>query len=173
MNGGMNAMKRLKSSVFVFGLVTSLALVTSCSDGLYEDSLDYNTSLASDTAIEGAEAVYISINQVRNNQIDNQQAITEEDAIFNLLVADEHPVEISLENPTEKVRTIHMDICDEEDFLTLKRCEITDRTAGFLCRASEAPNGCCSVQLFSLSASTVIDEGAGPIFVLKYDYISL
>jgi hypothetical protein len=136
---------------------------------LYEDSLDYNTSLASDTAIEGAEAVYISINQVRNNQIDNQQAITEEDAIFNLLVADEHPVEISLENPTEKVRTIHMDICDEEDFLTLKRCEITDRTAGFLCRASEAPNGCCSVQLFSLSASTVIDEGAGPIFVLKYD----
>jgi hypothetical protein len=164
---GMDTMKRLKSSVLVFGLVTSLELVTSCSDGLYEDNPDYNTSLASETATEGAETVYISINQVGNDQTDNQRAV-EEDSIFSLLVADEHPVEISLENPVEKVRTIQMDICDEEDFLTLRRCEITDRTAGFLCRASEVSNGCCSVRLFSLSASAVIEEGAGPIVVLKY-----
>jgi len=163
-------MKRLKSSVLVFGLVASLALVTSCSDGLYKDNLDHNTTLSSDTAIEGAEAVHISINQVGNNQIDNQRVVGKEgDTIFSLLLADEHPVEINLENPVEKVRTIQMAICDEEDLLTLKRCEITDRTAGFLCRASESRNGCCSVQLFSLSASGVIEEGSGPIVVLKYN----
>ena len=162
-------MKRLKSSMLVFGLVASLPLVTSCADGLYEDNLEYNTSLASDAAIEGAEAVYISINQVGNNQIDNQRALEqEENSIFSLLVVDEHPVEISLENSVEKVKTLQMAICDEEDFLTLRRCEITDRTAGFLCRASESSNGCCSVQLFSLSPSALIDEGSGPIVVLKY-----
>jgi hypothetical protein len=167
---GMNTMERLKSSVLVYGLIASLALVTSCADGLYEDKPDYNTYLASDAAIEGAEAVYLSINQVDNDQIVNQRALEqEENSIFSLLVADEHPVEISLENPIEKVKTIQMAICDEEDFLTLKRCEITDRTAGFLCRASEGSNGCCSVYLFSLSASAVIEEGSGPIVVLKYD----
>ena len=163
-------MKRLTTtSVLVFGLVTSLALVTSCSDGLYEDDLDYNTSLASDAAIEGGEAVHITINQVGNDQIDNQRVVEKsDDSIFSLLVADEHPVEISLENPLEKVKTIQMDICDEDDFLTLKRCETTDRTAGFLCRASESSNGCCSFLLFSLSVSGAIDQGTGPIVVLKY-----
>jgi len=164
---GLDTMKRLTTGVLVFGLVASLALVTSCSDGLYEDDPDYNTFLASDTAGEGAETVYITINQIGNDQTDTQRAV-EEDSIFSLLVADEHPVEISLENPLEKVRTIQMDICDEEDFLTLRRCEITDRTAGFLCRASEISNGCCNVRLFSLSASAAIDEGSGPIVVLKY-----
>jgi len=165
----MDTMKRLKTSVLAFGLVTSLALATSCSDGLYEEDPDYNTSLASDTAIEEAEPVYISINQVGNDQIDTQGLVQKaDDSLFTLLAADEHPVEISLENPQEKVRTIQMDICDEEDFLTLKRCEITDRTAGFLCRASESSNGCCSLRLFSLSASAVIEEGSGPIVVLKY-----
>jgi hypothetical protein len=136
---------------------------------LYEDDLDYNTSLASDTATGGVEAVYITINQVGNDQIDNQRVVEKaDDSIFSLLVADEHPVEISLENPADKVKTIQMDICDEEDFLTLRRCEITDRTAGFLCRASESSNGCCTVRLFSLSVSAVIDQGSGPIVVLKY-----
>ena len=88
--------------------------------------------------------------------------------IFDASSVEDSPVEINLENPDHKVESITMDVCDEDDYLSLDGCEITERTEGFLCRASEGCNGCCTIMLFSMSGSTVIEEGAGPIFTLQY-----
>ena len=61
-----------------------------------------------------------------------------------------------------------MEVCDEDDYLSLMRCEVTERTEGFLCRAFEGGNGCCTVTLFGMTGSPVIEQGTGPIFTLRY-----
>lgn len=89
----------------------------------------------------------------------------------------DNPVAVSLANPDDIVKAVQMDICDVGNFLTPVRndnppeydgCELTDRTAGFDCLVNELPNGCCRVLLFS-DGGTLIEEGEGPVFTLKYD----
>ena len=78
------------------------------------------------------------------------------------------PVEVSLENPADRIKGIQLDICDVDDYLIYTGCEITDRTVGFTCSTSEIDNGCCCVMLFSLTGS-LIEIEKGFIFTLKYD----
>ena len=81
--------------------------------------------------------------------------------------------EISLTNINDKVRTLQLDICDMENYLTCTRCEPTARTAGFSCFVQELENGCCRVVLVNFEyAYALIDEGTGPIFTLQYDVSS-
>ena len=109
------------------------------------------------------EAVYITIDQV-------QPDITEESGLIT--TASEDPdvnaIAINLDNTINKVARISMEICTEDNYLTLEGCDITDRTDGFLCRSWDSGNGCCSVSLFSMNRLSVIEEGTGPIFILRY-----
>ena len=109
------------------------------------------------------EAVYITINQV-------QPDITEEAEIITIASenSDSNAIEITLENQINKVSRINMEICTEDDYLTLAGCDTTDRTDGFLCRSWNSGNGCCSVSLFSMNRLSVIEEGTGPICILRY-----
>lgn len=109
------------------------------------------------------EAVYITINQV-------QPDITEESGIITVASegSDGNAIAITLENPIHKVARINMEICTEDNYLALAGCDTTDRTDGYLCRSWNAGNGCCSVSLFSMNGLSVIEEGKGPIFILRY-----
>ena len=106
---------------------------------------------------EGEEAVHITINQVQQDAITLSSESSHEPA-----------VEINLDNSAHKVETIHMEICTEDNHLTFAGCDTTDRTGGFLCRPRVSGNGCSSVTLFSMNRLGVIEEGTGPICVLRY-----
>ncbi len=109
------------------------------------------------------EAVYITIKQV-------QPDITEESGIITVASegSDANAIAITLENPIHKVARINMEICNEDHYLALAGCDTTDRTDGYLCRSWNSGNGCCSVSLFSMNRLSVIEEGTGPIFILRY-----
>lgn len=79
-----------------------------------------------------------------------------------------NPVEVSLDNPGEKVGGVQMDICDVDDYLSCGECETTGRTSDFDCFANEI-NGCCRVVLFSKIPGGLIGAGTGPIFTLDYE----
>ena len=140
--------------IILFAII-SFSFSTSCSD-----------ALASGEFLQDTDAVYITINQVVDPG-DPQVAVVN---LFDTssTSGDSTPVEINLENPVHEVSRITMNVCDEDDYLALMRCEVTERTEGFLCRAFEGTDGCCSVMLFSMTGSGVIDQGAGPIFTLQY-----
>jgi hypothetical protein len=157
-------MKNLDGRLIIFCLVISFSFSTSYSEGVYADSLDYSDVFALSEFMQDTEAVYISINQVVSQDEPEIPAVN----VFDASSVEDSPVEINLENPVHKVKSISMDICDEDDYLALMRCEITERTEGFLCRASESGDGCCSVMLFSMGGATAIEEGSGPIFTLQY-----
>jgi hypothetical protein len=80
----------------------------------------------------------------------------------------ENLIEVSLDNPGNKVKGVQVDICDVADYLICTGCEITDRTTGFTCYFNELGDGCARVELFSLT-DDLIDKGDGPIFILKFD----
>jgi hypothetical protein len=81
---------------------------------------------------------------------------------------DGNPVEVRLDNPIHLVSAVEFDICDEGDYLTCTGCETTERTSDFNCDTNEfEENGCCRVVLVSESGD-LIEEGTGPIFILKY-----
>jgi len=109
------------------------------------------------------EAVYITINQVQPDETGEAGIIT-----FSSEGSDSNDIEITLENPIHKVGRINMEICAEDDYFILAGCDTTDRTDGFLCRSWDSGNGCCSVSLFSMSRLSFIEEGTGPIFILRY-----
>ena len=87
------------------------------------------------------------------------------------------PVEVSLDNPDDKVGAIQMDLCDVDNFLTPSAdgCETTDRTTDFTCATIELPNGCLRVLLFYVPPSEeedrFIEVGTGPIVTLKHDVL--
>jgi hypothetical protein len=111
----------------------------------------------------GEETVYITINQADQDAAEEAGMIT--------LASDgtsEDSIEVSLENSTHKVATMNMEICTEDNYLTLAACVTTDRTGGFLCRARSSGNGCSSITLFSMNRLGVIEEGTGPIFIVRY-----
>jgi len=82
----------------------------------------------------------------------------------------DNPVNVSLENLSDKVRGITVDVCDIDNYLTCTRCEITDRTPGFWCSTNELANGCVKIILASFSGE-VIEKGIGPIFTLYYNVL--
>jgi hypothetical protein len=157
-------MKNLDGRLIIVCLVISFSFSTSFSEGLCAEGLDGSDVLALSEFLQDTEAVYISINQVVGQGAPEVGAVN----VFDASSAEDSPVEINLENPGHQVERIIMDVCDEDDYLSLMRCDITERTEGFLCRASESGDGCCSVMLFSMSGSSVIEEGTGPIFTLQY-----
>jgi len=157
-------MKEFQIRVLWFSLVIGLSFFTFYSDSALAENWDGNTVYPFSDVLEGTATVYISINQV-NTAETQHQTIVEETAA---LTAPESPVEIHLENPTHAVKTVQMEVCDEDNYLTLVTCVTTDRTAGFLCRASESSTGCCNVTLFTMYPTVTIAEGSGPIFLLNY-----
>jgi hypothetical protein len=157
-------MKNLEGKLIIVCLLISFSFSTSFSDSLYEEGFDNGEILVLGEFMQDTEAVSISINQVVNRD----EAVNEEINAFNASSVENSPVEINLENQDQKVKSIIMDVCDEDDYLSLMRCEVTERTEGFLCRASEGDNGCCMVMLFSMVGSSVIEQGTGPIFTLQY-----
>lgn len=140
--------------IILFAII-SFSFSTSCSD-----------VLASGEFLQDADAVYITINQV----VDPGEPQVPVVNLFDTssTSGDDAPVEINLENPLNEVSRITMNVCDQDDYLALMRCEVTERTEGFLCRAFEVGDGCCSVMLFSMTGSSAIAQGTGPIFTLQY-----
>ena len=148
-------MKNFAVIMITLFAVISFSFSTSCSD-----------ALASSEFLQDPDAVYITINQI----VGPGEPPVSEVNLFDTsgTSEDNDPVEINLENPVHEVSRISMEVCDEDDYLALMRCEVTERTAGFLCRASESDDGCCSIMLFSMTGSSTIAQGTGPIFTLQY-----
>jgi uncharacterized protein YjdB len=143
-------------------LVIGLSFFTFYSDSAFSESWNNDTAYPFSDTLE--ETVYISINQVNTTETENQSTLEQAANV----TTNDNPVEIHLENPTHAVKTVQMEVCDDDDYLTLTTCVTTDRTAGFLCRANESSTGCCSVRLFSMFPNVTIAEGSGPIFILNH-----
>lgn len=77
-------------------------------------------------------------------------------------------LEVGLDNPSDRVRSIQMDVCDYEDYLSCTGCEPTERTSDFLCTSEEQENGCCRIIFIDLGGGS-ITEGAGSVLVITYD----
>ena len=77
-------------------------------------------------------------------------------------------ISVSLENQSNQVKGVQVDICDVDDFLACTSCDTTERTASLDCSSNELENGCCRIILFSLSGGC-IEEGTGPVFALNYN----
>ncbi len=80
----------------------------------------------------------------------------------------DNPVDIILNNPSEKVKAVTLDVCDVDDYLTFATCETTDRSSNFSCAATEKEDGCVGVSFFVVG-DDLIEEGNGPIFTLNFD----
>jgi hypothetical protein len=109
----------------------------------------------------GEEAVYITIHQADQGEA-GSIALASDDSNQSAIIT------IDLDNPTHKVAEMNMEICTEDNYLTLAGCDTTDRTDGFLCRSRGSDDGCSSVTLFSMNQLDLIEAGAGPIFILRY-----
>ena len=77
-------------------------------------------------------------------------------------------IDVTLNNPSENVKAVNLDICDVGDYLSCSACETTERSSGFSCTASEQEDGCVEVVLL-VFGDDVIEEGNGPIFTLICD----
>ena len=110
----------------------------------------------------GEEAVYITIHQADQDGEAGSIALASDDSNQSAIIT------IDLDNPTHKVAEMNMEICTEDNYLTLAGCDTTDRTDGFLCRSRGSDDGCSSVTLFSMNQLDLIETGAGPIFILRY-----
>ena len=84
--------------------------------------------------------------------------------------ANEGRVEVSLDNPDDKVQALQVDICDVDDYLACTGCNIAGRTPAELSCLSNEINGCCRVIVFPLNVITdhPIESGSGPIATVNY-----
>jgi hypothetical protein len=156
-------MKRFQMKVLLLSLVIGLSFFTFYSDSAFTESWD-NTADTFSVALQETETVYISINQVNPTATENQTILEQAASV----TTNESQVEIHLENTTLAVKTVQMEVCDVDDYLTLSSCVTTDRTAAFLCRAIESSTGCCTISLFSMLPTLTIADGSGPIVLLNY-----
>jgi len=81
-------------------------------------------------------------------------------------------VEVSLDNPSDIVIALQLDICGADDYATCSSCNLTVRSEGdgVECAISDFGNGCCRVLVFDrLAPYHPILEGSGPITTLMYD----
>jgi hypothetical protein len=81
------------------------------------------------------------------------------------------PVVVSLDNLSDVIKGIQVDVCDVDDFLSCTTCDTTERTTDFTCSTNERPNGCCRIVLVSLGGD-FIEEGTGPVFTISYDVLA-
>ena len=65
------------------------------------------------------------------------------------------PVLVNLDNPSDGIKGIQVDVCDVDDFLSCTTCDTTERTTDFSCSTNELPNGCCRILLFSLGGDFI------------------
>jgi len=82
-----------------------------------------------------------------------------------------NPVSVSLNN-TDPVKAIQIEVCEENDYLTISDCDPAGRaaTALFSCSSSEQANGCARVVLVINSVTPVlINPGSGAVATLFYD----
>jgi len=157
-------MKQFDIIVIIFSLVIGLSLFTACSSRVDDSNLGIGEAIGEDGVI------YITITQIGVNHTENlNETGKDEEYGFGFPGSNENPVEIHLDNPIHKVKEITLNICDVDNYLTLMGCETTDRTTNFSCRSRELVNGCCEVTLFSDNHTAMIEEGTGPIFILKYE----
>jgi hypothetical protein len=84
----------------------------------------------------------------------------------------ENSIDVTLNNPSEKVKTVTVDICDVDDYLSCTACEPTERSSGFPCLANELENGCVRAVLVDFQGSSLIEEGNGPVLTLLCDVSS-
>jgi hypothetical protein len=148
----------------LLSLVIGLSFFTFYSDSAFTESWGDNTTFPFSATPGETETVYISINQVNPTATENQTILEQAASV----TTNESQVEIHLENTTLAVKTVQMEVCDVDDYLTLSSCVTTDRTAAFLCRAIESSTGCCTISLFSMLPTLTIAEGSGPIVLLNY-----
>jgi hypothetical protein len=80
----------------------------------------------------------------------------------------ESSIEVSLDNSSDKIKGMQLDVCDADDYLSCTSCETTERAPDFSCTTNELANGCCRALLFS-PGGDLIDEGMGSILIVKYD----
>jgi hypothetical protein len=80
----------------------------------------------------------------------------------------ENSIDVILDNPSEKVRAVELEVCDVDDYLSSSECNTTSRSSGFFCSANEQADGCVKVVLLNLEGG-VIEEGEGPVFTLAYN----
>lgn len=94
-----------------------------------------------------------------------------------------NPVEVSLDNPNDKVKGVQMDVCDVDDYLTpipndpdnyIFACVPSERTTHFSCKINEQEDGCVTILLWSAEMDEqgdpyLIKKGSGAIFTIKYD----
>ena len=144
----------------------------------------------------GSTASTIIVTDPCNGNVSDSVIITTGEAVLEILninavLSNESvSVEVSLENPDDKVRGIQVDICDVNEkltstssanlgyipppppppsgYLTCTGCETTGRTSGFRCLTNELKDGCCRVVLVS-DEGDLIGKGTGPVFTIKYD----
>ena len=76
-------------------------------------------------------------------------------------------IDVSLDNPDQRIRGIQVEICDEDNFLSCTGCAVADRVSGFTCASNENKDGCYEILLFSFS--DIIEPGAGRIFSFTCD----
>ena len=162
-------MRRFVNVSIIFSLVIGLSFFNACSDVVDEDDMNESDTFLINEPIEESDTVYITINQMNEEYTRTSGAIENDgNDNFGLSASNKDTVAINLENPSHKVEGVQLNICDEDNYLTLLGCTTTERTTEFLCRAREIDNGCCSVSLFSTSPIGVIEEGTGPVFNLTY-----
>jgi hypothetical protein len=77
-------------------------------------------------------------------------------------------IEISLDNPDNRIKALQIDICDADNYLYGTGCESAERTSGFSCIAQEQEDGCVRALLYTLGDDTIA-EGSGVILTLTYD----
>jgi len=163
-------MRLFENILIIFSLIIGLSFFNAWSSVIDEDDLKKAADFLLNEPIETSDAICITINQIKDHNAGTLSKI-QDDArnTFGLSASNEGTVAINLDNSSHKVKVIYFNICDKDNYLTLLRCEKTDRTAtdDFLCRSRELENGCCSVSLFSITMA-VIEEGSGPILNLTY-----
>ena len=81
-----------------------------------------------------------------------------------------NPVEVSLVTLYSKVKTVTMDVCDVDNYLSCTECVVTARATDFMCLTNELDNGCCRVVLFPIGG--VIKSGQGAVLTVKYNVSS-
>jgi hypothetical protein len=77
-------------------------------------------------------------------------------------------VEISLDNPSQWIKGIQADICDEGNHLQGVACEPAGSASAFTCEHNELSDGCFRIMLMSLSGNA-IPEDAGHIINISYN----
>ena len=74
---------------------------------------------------------------------------------------------VMLENPLNQVKGVQLEICDEGNYLSSKRCSAIGRASEFFCNTNDLRNGCTRTILYSVG--DLIEEGEGSILIVDYD----